>query len=84
MKDKALKCCLKQGDEGVHTIQLVLYYKFYTTCCNVWKAFYIYNTQGIKQQQYCQKHLGSSYKIYFWKFYFLLCQNLCLADLTML
>ena len=28
MKDKASKC-MKQRNEGVHTIQLVLYYKFY-------------------------------------------------------
>ena len=35
-KDKASKCCMKQRNKGVHTIQLVLYYKFYTTCCNVW------------------------------------------------
>ena len=35
LKSLASKCCMKQRNKSVHTIQLVLYYKFYTTCCNV-------------------------------------------------
>ena len=44
MKDKASKCCMKQRNKGVLTVQLVLYYKCYTTCCNVLTGLYEYVT----------------------------------------
>ena len=38
MKDKASKCYMKQMNKGLHTTNLVLYYKLYNTCCIVCKG----------------------------------------------